>query len=144
MFVLPVPNAVSKLDFSSLLGRQSFLASSGSGLQLIVYGDIVTLNASFATTDLFPNASNEALPEDVESHIDKVIMIQEKQQVADGIHRLNVFNLQFESKGLQWRTQEVGRIPDSIIPADGKKPQESIPIDSADIYKYYASGMYYL
>ncbi|KAA6366073.1 MAG: hypothetical protein EZS28_038400, partial [Streblomastix strix] len=29
--------------------------------------------------------------------------------------------------------QEVGRIPDSIIPADGKKPQESIPMDSDDL-----------
>ncbi|KAA6361886.1 MAG: hypothetical protein EZS28_042587 [Streblomastix strix] len=45
--------------------------------------------------------------------------------------------------------QEFGRIPDSVIPADGKslgfpaaiQPQESIPIDSADVYKYCASGI---
>ncbi|KAA6366417.1 MAG: hypothetical protein EZS28_038057 [Streblomastix strix] len=41
-------------------------------------------------------------------------------------------------------SQEVGRIPDSILPADGKKPQESIPSDSDDVYKHCASGMYYL
>ncbi|KAA6384902.1 MAG: hypothetical protein EZS28_019571 [Streblomastix strix] len=40
--------------------------------------------------------------------------------------------------------QEVGRIPDSILPVDGKKPQESIPTDSDDVYKYCASGKYYL
>ncbi|KAA6365229.1 MAG: hypothetical protein EZS28_039243, partial [Streblomastix strix] len=102
--------------------------------------------------------------------------------VDDGTCRVCVFNLYFESKGLNGRTQEVGRIPDSILPADGKslgfpaavyrtkggrqnnfsvnyfivnaqfkmlhfqlsEPQESIPTDSADIYKYCASGMYYL
>ncbi|KAA6370346.1 MAG: hypothetical protein EZS28_034127, partial [Streblomastix strix] len=53
-----------------------------------------------------------------------------------------VFNLYYESKWLQGRIQEVGRIHDSILPAD--EPQESIPMDSADVYKYCASGMYYL
>ncbi|KAA6358629.1 MAG: hypothetical protein EZS28_045844, partial [Streblomastix strix] len=102
--------------------------------------------------------------------------------VDDDTCRVCVFNLYFESKGLNGRTQEVGRIPDSILPADGKslgfpaavyrtkggrqnnfsvnyfivnaqfkmlyfqlsEPQESIPTDSDDVYKYCASGMYYL
>ncbi|KAA6385880.1 MAG: hypothetical protein EZS28_018590, partial [Streblomastix strix] len=54
-FELPVPNAITKLDLSSQLKRQSFLASSGSDPQLIVYGDRITLIASYATTSVFPN-----------------------------------------------------------------------------------------
>ncbi|KAA6393836.1 MAG: hypothetical protein EZS28_010638 [Streblomastix strix] len=53
-FEPPVPNAVTKLDLSSQLKRQSFLASSGSDPQLIVYGDRITLTASYATTGIFP------------------------------------------------------------------------------------------
>ncbi|KAA6364615.1 MAG: hypothetical protein EZS28_039857 [Streblomastix strix] len=81
--------------------------------------------------------------------------------IDDGTCRVCVFNLYFESKGLNGRIQEVSRIPDSILPADDKsldfpaavyrtkggrqnKPQESKPTDSADVYKYCASGMYYL
>ncbi|KAA6354789.1 MAG: hypothetical protein EZS28_049684, partial [Streblomastix strix] len=101
------------------------------------------------TNESAPNeASNEATSD---SFIDEVIIKHEKQLayntfyiVDDGTCRVCVFNLYFESKGLNRRTQEVGRIPDSILPADGKKPQESIPTDSADVYKYCASGMYYL
>ncbi|KAA6360259.1 MAG: hypothetical protein EZS28_044214, partial [Streblomastix strix] len=54
-FEPPVPNAITKLDLSSQLERQSFLASSGSDPQLIVYGDRITLTASYATTGVFPN-----------------------------------------------------------------------------------------
>ncbi|KAA6390510.1 MAG: hypothetical protein EZS28_013962 [Streblomastix strix] len=54
-FVPPVSNAPTKLDLSSQLERSSFLASSGSDPQLIVYGDHVTLTASYETTGLFPN-----------------------------------------------------------------------------------------
>ncbi|KAA6372512.1 MAG: hypothetical protein EZS28_031961, partial [Streblomastix strix] len=54
MFVLPVSNAPQKLDLCSQLERSSFLASSGSGPQLIVYGDRVTLTVSYETTGLFP------------------------------------------------------------------------------------------
>ncbi|KAA6358810.1 MAG: hypothetical protein EZS28_045663 [Streblomastix strix] len=73
--------------------------------------------------------------------------------VDDCTCRVCVFNLYFESKGLNGRTQEVGHIPDSVIPADGKslgfpavvyRTKESIPTDSDDVYKYCASGMYYL
>ncbi|KAA6354006.1 MAG: hypothetical protein EZS28_050467, partial [Streblomastix strix] len=50
-----VPNAITKLDLSSQLERQSFLASSGSDPQLIVYGDRITLTASHTTTGIFLN-----------------------------------------------------------------------------------------
>ncbi|KAA6324833.1 MAG: hypothetical protein EZS28_054141, partial [Streblomastix strix] len=54
VFVPPVSNASQKLDLSSQLERSSFLASSGSDPQLIVYGDRVTLTVSYETTGLFP------------------------------------------------------------------------------------------
>ncbi|KAA6384407.1 MAG: hypothetical protein EZS28_020065, partial [Streblomastix strix] len=54
VFEPPVSNAITKLDLSSQLQRQSFLASSGSDPQLIVYDDRFTLTASYATTGLFP------------------------------------------------------------------------------------------
>ncbi|KAA6375369.1 MAG: hypothetical protein EZS28_029104 [Streblomastix strix] len=50
VFEQPVPNAITKLDLSSQLERNSFLASSGSDPQLIIYGDRITLTASYATT----------------------------------------------------------------------------------------------
>ncbi|KAA6361863.1 MAG: hypothetical protein EZS28_042610, partial [Streblomastix strix] len=55
VFEPPVPNAITKLDLSSQLERSSFLASSGSDPTLIVYGDRITLTASYATTGVFPN-----------------------------------------------------------------------------------------
>ncbi|KAA6384300.1 MAG: hypothetical protein EZS28_020173 [Streblomastix strix] len=55
-FVPLVSNVTQKQDLSSQLERSSFLASSGSDPQLIVYGDRVTLTASYETTGLFPNA----------------------------------------------------------------------------------------
>ncbi|KAA6378130.1 MAG: hypothetical protein EZS28_026342, partial [Streblomastix strix] len=55
VFEPPVPNAITKLDLSSQLERNSFLASSGSDPQLIVYGDRITLTASYATSGVFPN-----------------------------------------------------------------------------------------
>ncbi|KAA6391608.1 MAG: hypothetical protein EZS28_012868 [Streblomastix strix] len=53
VFVPPVSNAPIKLDLCSQLERSSFLASSGSDPQLIVYGDRVTLTASYETTGIF-------------------------------------------------------------------------------------------
>ncbi|KAA6354557.1 MAG: hypothetical protein EZS28_049916, partial [Streblomastix strix] len=55
VFEPPVPNAITKLDLSSQLERNGFLASSGSDPTLIVYGDRITLTASYATTGVFPN-----------------------------------------------------------------------------------------
>ncbi|KAA6387865.1 MAG: hypothetical protein EZS28_016610 [Streblomastix strix] len=79
VFNPPVPNVITKLDLSSQLERQNFLASSGSDPQLIVYGDRITLTASNATTGLFPcgdqlGASNEASTEEPESHIDELFI----------------------------------------------------------------------
>ncbi|KAA6395712.1 MAG: hypothetical protein EZS28_008757 [Streblomastix strix] len=42
--------ATTKIDLSSQLERSNFLATSGFDPQLIVYGDRVTLTASFKTT----------------------------------------------------------------------------------------------
>ncbi|KAA6398108.1 MAG: hypothetical protein EZS28_006370 [Streblomastix strix] len=56
-FKPPMLNAITKLDLNSQLERQSFLASSGSDPQLIVFGDRITLTASYATTCLFPGNS---------------------------------------------------------------------------------------
>ncbi|KAA6382366.1 MAG: hypothetical protein EZS28_022106 [Streblomastix strix] len=55
VFVLPVPNAPTKIDYGSYLQRQSFLAGLfGSNPSLIVYGDRVTLSVAYETTGLFP------------------------------------------------------------------------------------------
>ncbi|KAA6359923.1 MAG: hypothetical protein EZS28_044550, partial [Streblomastix strix] len=40
--------------------------------------------------------------------------------VDDGTCKVCVFNLYFETKGQATSTQEIGRIPDSILPTDGK------------------------
>ncbi|KAA6371732.1 MAG: hypothetical protein EZS28_032741, partial [Streblomastix strix] len=99
-----------------------------SAVQVAVSGQLNMLDCEFQGTYIFDNYTNstntnESAPEDVDSFIDEVIIKHEKQLGLDG------------------RTQEVGRIPESILPADGKK---SIPTDSDDVYKYCASGMYYL
>ncbi|KAA6370436.1 MAG: hypothetical protein EZS28_034037 [Streblomastix strix] len=76
-FVLPISNAIQKLDLSSQLERSSFLASSGSDPQLIVYGDRVTLTASYESTGLFPGGYlQKSYPEFVRSKAsDKVIAL---------------------------------------------------------------------
>ncbi|KAA6397276.1 MAG: hypothetical protein EZS28_007194 [Streblomastix strix] len=55
VFELAVPNTLTKLDLSSQLELQSFLVSNDQEPQLIVYGDRITLTASYATINLFPN-----------------------------------------------------------------------------------------
>ncbi|KAA6401325.1 MAG: hypothetical protein EZS28_003149 [Streblomastix strix] len=100
-------------------------------VQLAVSGQLNTLDCEFQGTYILDNYmnstnTNESVSEEPESHIDEVIIKHEKILGLDG------------------RTQEVGRISESILPSDGKKPQESISTDSADVYKQCASGMYYL
>ncbi|KAA6389723.1 MAG: hypothetical protein EZS28_014749 [Streblomastix strix] len=56
-----VPNAITKLDLISLLVRQVFLASSSSDPQLIVYGNRITLTASYETTDVRPKADDQVI-----------------------------------------------------------------------------------
>ncbi|KAA6400658.1 MAG: hypothetical protein EZS28_003812 [Streblomastix strix] len=116
-FEPPVLNAITNLDLSSQFERQSFLASSGSDPQLIIYGGRITLTASYATTAQTPTNQHMKI-----------------QNLAST--KVCVINLNLEQKRLDGRTQEVGRIPDSILFVHGKKPQESIPQDSADAYKY--------
>ncbi|KAA6351895.1 MAG: hypothetical protein EZS28_051826, partial [Streblomastix strix] len=40
--------------------------------------------------------------------------------VDDGTCKVCVFNLYFESKGMEIKEQEIGLLPDSVLPADGK------------------------
>ncbi|KAA6393191.1 MAG: hypothetical protein EZS28_011282 [Streblomastix strix] len=191
-----------------------------SAVQVAVSGQLNLFDCEFQGTYILDNYANstntnEASTEEPESHIDEIIINHEKQLdpspqpqytitnvyiqfvfndffpsstyntfyiVDNGTCMICVFNLYFESKGLNGRTQEVGRIPDSILPADGKslgfpaaiyrtkggrqnnfsvnycivnaqfkivyfqlsELQESIPLDSADVFKYCASEMYYL
>ncbi|KAA6387144.1 MAG: hypothetical protein EZS28_017329 [Streblomastix strix] len=213
-----MPIHVEQQEFSAMCLFKDMYDKS-SAVQVAVSGQLNMLDCEFQGTYLLDNytnesASNEA-PNEAESHIDEVIIKHEKQIgsspqpqytitnvynqfmindffpssayntfyiVDDGTCRVCVFNLYFESKGLDGRSQEVGRIPDSILPADGKslgfpaavyrtkggrqnnfsvnyfivnaqfkmlyfqlaEPQESIPTDSDDVYKYCASGMFYL
>ncbi|KAA6365704.1 MAG: hypothetical protein EZS28_038768 [Streblomastix strix] len=176
-----MPIHVEQQEFSAMCLFKDMYDKS-SAVQVTVSGKLSMFDCEFQGTyipDNYTNSTNtnESAPEDVESHIDEVIIKHEKQIgsssqpqytitnmfnqfmindffpssayntfyiVDDGTSRVCVFNLYFESKGLNGRTQEVGRIPESVLPADGKKPQESIPMNSADVYKYCASGMYYL
>ncbi|KAA6366582.1 MAG: hypothetical protein EZS28_037892 [Streblomastix strix] len=130
-----------------------------SAVQVAVSGQQNMLDCEFQGTYILDNYTistntNESAPNEAasDSFIDEFMIndffpssaYNTFYIVDDGTCKVCVFNLYFESKGLNGRTQEVGRIPDSILPADGKKPQESIPTDSDDVYKYCASGMYYL
>ncbi|KAA6373799.1 MAG: hypothetical protein EZS28_030672 [Streblomastix strix] len=184
---------VERQEFSALcLFKDTY--DKSLAVQIAISGQLNMFDCEIQGTYILDNYAssantNESAREDVESHINEVIIKHEKQLgsspqpqytitnmfnqfvimiffpssayntfyiVDDDTCRVCIFNLHFESKGLNGRTQEVGRIPDSIQPADGKslgfsaavyrtkEPYESIPIDSADVYKYYASGMYYL
>ncbi|KAA6396953.1 MAG: hypothetical protein EZS28_007521 [Streblomastix strix] len=128
-FELLVLNALTKLGLSLQSEIQSFLASSGSDPQLIVYDDRITLTASYVTIYLFPNGYLFKTHEDVESHNDEVIINHEIQlgsspqpqyTISNVYYQVCVFNPYLESKGLQERIQEVGRITDAVVPADGK------------------------
>ncbi|KAA6356021.1 MAG: hypothetical protein EZS28_048452, partial [Streblomastix strix] len=147
-----MPIHVEQQEFSAMCLFKDMYDKS-SAVQVAVSGQLNTLDCEFQGTYILDNYTNstnnnEASNEEPESHIDEVIIKHEKQLayntfyiVDDGTCRVCVFNLYFESKGLNGRSQEVGRIPDSILPADGKKPQESIPTDSDDVYKFCASGI---
>ncbi|KAA6356617.1 MAG: hypothetical protein EZS28_047856, partial [Streblomastix strix] len=57
--------------------------------------------------------------------------------VDDGTCKVCVFNLYFETKGQATSTQEIGRVPDAILPADGKSmgfPASRIKIMAAGIF----------
>ncbi|KAA6368865.1 MAG: hypothetical protein EZS28_035607, partial [Streblomastix strix] len=137
-----------------------------SAVQVAVSGIMSMLDCEFQGTYVLDNyknetsneESNEAQPEDQESHIDEVIMKHEKQLsdvqpqqqpqytltnvfnqiqinapftldshsqntfyiVDDGTCSVCVFNLYFESKGQGAKAQEICRLPDSVLPTDGK------------------------
>ncbi|KAA6399576.1 MAG: hypothetical protein EZS28_004898 [Streblomastix strix] len=123
-----MPVHVEQQEFSDTCLFKDMYDKS-SAIQVAVSGKLSMFDCEFQGTYIIDNftsasASNESLSEEPESHIDEVIIKHEKQI------------------GLQGSTQEVDRIPDSALPADGKKPQESIPMDTADVYKYCASEMY--
>ncbi|KAA6394817.1 MAG: hypothetical protein EZS28_009660 [Streblomastix strix] len=128
-------------------------------VQVAISGQLNMFDCEIEGTYILDNYAssantNESAREDVESHINEVIIKHEKQLssspqpqytitnmfnqfvimnffpssaynafyiVDDGTCRVCIFNLHFESKGLNGRTQEVGRISDSILPADGKR-----------------------
>ncbi|KAA6381843.1 MAG: hypothetical protein EZS28_022628 [Streblomastix strix] len=83
------PTTPTKIDLSSQLERSNFLATSGSDPQLIVYGDRVTLTASYATTGLFPNGYLfKSYPEEARpKQEDKVIALVG----SDAAYSLNIF-----------------------------------------------------
>ncbi|KAA6378161.1 MAG: hypothetical protein EZS28_026314 [Streblomastix strix] len=116
------------------------------------YANSTNANESASMSSSNPPAA-EALPEENESFIDEVIIKHQKHQgsspqpqyiITNVYIQVCVINQYFKSKGLQGRTQEAGRIPDAVVPADGKRPQESILMNSADVFTYCVSGMYYL
>ncbi|KAA6390800.1 MAG: hypothetical protein EZS28_013675 [Streblomastix strix] len=135
-FVPPVSHAPTKLDLSSQFERSSFLASSGSDPQLIVFGDGVILTVSYETTRLFLNGylfnsyHEEAKPKEG----DKVIALVRTDPanknsghaynsfyvVDDWTCKVRVFNQYFETKGQTTSIQETVRIPDVKLSADGK------------------------
>ncbi|KAA6385967.1 MAG: hypothetical protein EZS28_018505 [Streblomastix strix] len=144
--VPPVPKVIMKQDFGSQLERQGFLESSGSDSQLIVNGNKIILTASYATTCLFPSGAQTRTSKlQIKNYLKNPNLISMKYQqnmknnwVHHNSHNIQqqivcVFNLYFESNGLQRRTQEVDRVIDSVLLANGNKPQEPIPMESADV-----------
>ncbi|KAA6372657.1 MAG: hypothetical protein EZS28_031817 [Streblomastix strix] len=79
-----------------------------------------TSNEEPNASPLDPNAS-PLNPQEPDSHIDEgghaynIFYI-----VDDGSCKVCVFNLYFETKGQATSAQEIGRVPDAILPADGK------------------------
>ncbi|KAA6387998.1 MAG: hypothetical protein EZS28_016477 [Streblomastix strix] len=105
-----------------------------SAVQVAVSGQLNTLDCEFQGTYLLDNytnesASNEASNEAAyESFIDEFMIndffpssaYNTFYIVDDDTCRVCMFNLHFESKCFQGRTQEVGRFPESLKLADGK------------------------
>ncbi|KAA6363415.1 MAG: hypothetical protein EZS28_041059 [Streblomastix strix] len=76
-FIPLIVNAPAKQDLSSQLKRSSFLASSGSYHQFIVYVERVILTVLYETSGLFPNGYLfKSYPEEVRPKAsDKVIAL---------------------------------------------------------------------
>ncbi|KAA6398846.1 MAG: hypothetical protein EZS28_005624 [Streblomastix strix] len=122
-------------------------------------GTYILYNNKNPTSNEDSNASPSD-PKEPDSHIDEGGHAYNTYYIVDvGICKVCVFNLYFETKGQATSTQEIGRIPDVILPADGKSmgfPASVyrnaggyinwlvFPESSTDLYKYCSSGMYYL
>ncbi|KAA6359136.1 MAG: hypothetical protein EZS28_045337, partial [Streblomastix strix] len=78
-------------------------------------GTYILDNYKNPTSNEEPNASPTD-PNEPDSHIDEVIIKHDGKLTC----KVCVFNLYFETKGQATSTQEIGRIPDAILPADGK------------------------
>ncbi|KAA6364097.1 MAG: hypothetical protein EZS28_040376, partial [Streblomastix strix] len=103
-----MPIHVEQQEFSAMCLFKDIYDKS-SAVQVAVSGQLNMLNCEFQGIYILGNYTNStntnesALNEaSNDSFIDEVIIKHEKQLGLDG------------------RTQEVGRIPDSILPADGK------------------------
>ncbi|KAA6391042.1 MAG: hypothetical protein EZS28_013430 [Streblomastix strix] len=120
---------VEQQEFSAICLFKDIYDNS-STVQVAVNGKLNMLDCQFQGTyvlDSNVNESSNEAPNEAESHIDEVIIKHEKQiayntfYIVDvGTCRICIFNLCFESKRLQERTQEVCRIPEPIIAADSK------------------------
>ncbi|KAA6400054.1 MAG: hypothetical protein EZS28_004415 [Streblomastix strix] len=105
-----MPIHVEQQEFSALFLFKDMYDKS-SAVQVDVSGQLNMLDCEFQGTYILDNytnstCTNESVPEDVESHIDEVQMGERKKLVV-------LLIMQYT--------------------ADGKKPQESIPADSADV-----------
>ncbi|KAA6404457.1 MAG: hypothetical protein EZS28_000008 [Streblomastix strix] len=135
-----MPIHVELQEFSAMCLFNDIYDKS-SAVQVAVSGQLNTYDCEFQGTYILDNYANSSNPNEsvsneatYDSVIDDVIIEHENQLgqslqsqlyntyyiVDDGSCRVCVFNLYFESKGLQSRTQEVGLILDSVVPADGK------------------------
>ncbi|KAA6367782.1 MAG: hypothetical protein EZS28_036691 [Streblomastix strix] len=100
-------------------------------------------------------------PKEPDSHIDEGGHALNTYYIVDnGTCKVCVFNLYFETKGMEIKEQEIGLLPDSVLPTDGKSMGfpasvyrnaggyinwwDIIPESSDDVFKYCSSGMYYL
>ncbi|KAA6392550.1 MAG: hypothetical protein EZS28_011923 [Streblomastix strix] len=127
VFVPPVSNAPTKLDLSSQLERSRFLASSGSDPQLIVYSDHVTLSVSYETTGLFSNGYLfKSYPEEARPKAGKKVLALVGTDTTKKINRrgkqimIQIIMGEQIYLILGLLIAKIGRIPDVLLPADGK------------------------
>ncbi|KAA6390922.1 MAG: hypothetical protein EZS28_013552 [Streblomastix strix] len=113
VFEPPTLNAIMKLDLSSQLMRQSFLVQSDSDPKFIVYGDGVTLAASYATTGLFLNGYLfKNYHEDAKTKSCHLYIISFRQLPSNIALMLNItFQKQYEqSKKINYYANNDGKI----------------------------------
>ncbi|KAA6377682.1 MAG: hypothetical protein EZS28_026789, partial [Streblomastix strix] len=100
-------------------------------VEVAVSGVLNKYDCEFQGTYILDNYKNPTLneepnaspldPKEPDSHIDEGGRAYNTFYIVnDGTCRVCVFNLYFETKGQATSTQEIGRIPDAILPADSK------------------------